>query len=154
MDPRNSVHKPHNSLAHPQKNLRQSQDASAENNPKSFADLRLKLGEKRGSQQGDNESVPSEISQDEWVEIVKYRRAQFEEDQRREQAAFLSKKQQLRDVLDRQMRDQRSVRERESKEKRDFDADLLGRMRAKEEQEKAKQREVKNKIYQQKQMND
>lgn len=52
------------------------------------------------------------------------------------------------------MREQRSVRERESQEKREFDADLLGRMKAKEDAEKAKQRELKNKIYQQKQMND
>jgi colicin import membrane protein len=52
------------------------------------------------------------------------------------------------------LREQRSVRERESQEKREFDADLLGRMKAKEDAEKVKQRELKNKIYQQKQMND
>ena len=41
--------------------------------PKSFADLRLKLGEKRGNAV-DNESLPSELSDDEWVEIVKFQK--------------------------------------------------------------------------------
>jgi len=43
---------------------------SALENPKSYADLRLKLGDKKDT----DSSVPSDLSDDEWVEIVKYRK--------------------------------------------------------------------------------
>jgi hypothetical protein len=39
-------------------------------NPKNYADLRLKLGDKKDT----DSSVPSDLSDDEWVEIVKYRK--------------------------------------------------------------------------------
>ena len=87
-------------------------------NHKHFADLRLKLGEKRPSKDlGDTESLPSELSQDEWVEIVKYQKEQYEEDKRREAAMGLQKKQQLRDILDRQLREQRQLQEKQIKDK-------------------------------------
>ena len=41
-------------------------------NLKSFADLRIKLGDKRNGSKDDEESLPSELSEDEWVEIVKF----------------------------------------------------------------------------------
>jgi hypothetical protein len=66
--------------------------------------LRLKLGDKR-KEVDDQESLPSELSEDEWVEIVKFQKEQFDEDQKKEQQKFLQKKQQLREVLDKQLRD-------------------------------------------------
>jgi hypothetical protein len=75
-------------------------------NHKHFADLRLKLGDKRVDA-AETESLPSDLSQDEWVEIVKYQKEQYDEDKRREAALGLRKKQQLREVLDRQLREQR-----------------------------------------------
>ena len=42
---------------------------------KSFADLKVKLSQKRrlsGARDGDNDSRPSDISEDEWAEIVRY----------------------------------------------------------------------------------
>ena len=36
--------------------------------------------------------MPSDLSDDEWVEIVKYRKEQYEEDRKREQANFITKK--------------------------------------------------------------
>jgi hypothetical protein len=65
-------------------------------NPKNYADLRLKLGDKKDT----DSSVPSDLSDDEWVEIVKYRKKQYEEDRKKEAQQFAAKKQQLRDVLD------------------------------------------------------
>lgn len=42
----------------------------------------------------DTESLPgSELSQDEWVEIVKYQKQQYEEDRRKEAAMGARKKQ-------------------------------------------------------------
>lgn len=71
-DPKSSTHKPHNSLA------RQTQ--SQVDNPKSFADLRLKLGDKRNKDVDEHESLPSELSDDEWVEIVRYQKEQYDEE--------------------------------------------------------------------------
>ena len=65
-DPKAGIHKPHNSLAHVAKMK------VAQGNLKSFADLRIKLGDKRNGSIDDKESLPSELSDDEWVEIVKF----------------------------------------------------------------------------------
>ncbi len=76
MDPKPSVHKPHNSLAHSE---RISKPIANEPIDKHFADLRLKLGDKRSPQkQDDQESLPSDLSNDEWVEIVNYQKEQFD----------------------------------------------------------------------------
>jgi hypothetical protein len=57
------------------------QSHSQVENPKNFADLRVKLGEKRdGKEKDDKESLPSELSDDEWVEIVKYQKEQYDEE--------------------------------------------------------------------------
>lgn len=102
-DPKSSIHKPGNSLAH--KHLSSTRHSQSQvENPQNFADLRLKLGEKK-KDLDDQESLPSELSDDEWVEIVKYQKEQYDEEQRREQEKFLHKKQQLREVLDKQLRD-------------------------------------------------
>jgi hypothetical protein len=150
------VHKPHNSLAHPEgrPDLNKPRDTSAAN-PKHFADLRLKLGDKRATGELDDaESLPSDLSKDEWDEIVQFQKEQYEEEKKREQELFKQKKMRLREVLDRQLREQRELKEREVSEKRTFEQQLLQRMREKEEQEQAKQREMKNKIFHQKQMRD
>ena len=98
LDPRTSVHKPHNSLVHPERAPKEPK--TLPENHKHFADLRLKLGDKRVDA-ADTESLPSDLSQDEWVEIVKYQKDQYDEDKRKEAALGLRKKQQLREVLDR-----------------------------------------------------
>jgi len=77
------VHKPVNSLAHQHLSSGRHTHSQVEN-PKNFADLRLKLGDKR-KEVDDQESLPSELSDDEWVEIVRYQKEQFEEDQKKEQ---------------------------------------------------------------------
>jgi len=76
-------------------------------NHKHFADLRLKLGEKKSPQDaGEAESLPgSDLSQDEWVEIVKYQKEQFEEERKKEAFMGVQKKMQLREVLDKQLRE-------------------------------------------------
>ena len=70
-DPKPSVHKPNNSLVHVEK--KEKPKPLNEENQRHFADLRLKLGEKRVEAQ-DTESLPSDLSQDEWVEIVNYQK--------------------------------------------------------------------------------
>jgi len=95
-DPKANVHRTTNSLAH-QHSAKRQDPFSAMDNPKNYADLRLKLGDKKDT----DSSVPSDLSEDEWVEIVKYRKKQYEEDKKKEAQQFVTKRQQLRDVLDR-----------------------------------------------------
>ena len=91
LDPRPSIHKPHNSLAHPDHDPnqpKQLRDTSAAN-PKTFADLRLKLGDKRATDlPDDQESLPSDLSKYEWDEIVLFQKEQFEEEKKKEQQNF------------------------------------------------------------------
>lgn len=114
MDPRSSIHKPHNSLAHVEgrPDLSKPRDTSAAN-PKKFADLRLKLGDKRATGEFDDaESLPSDLSKDEWDEIVLYQKEQYEEQKKRDQAKFKEKKLNLREVLDRQLKEQKEQKEK------------------------------------------
>jgi len=67
---------------------------------KSFADLRIKLGHKKRNDM-DDVSIPSDISGDEWAEILKYEQEKFEEDKRKEKEEFERKRKQIRDTLDR-----------------------------------------------------
>jgi hypothetical protein len=69
------------------------------------------LGDKR-IEAAETESLPSDLSEDEWVEIVKYQKEQYEDEKRKEAALGVHKKQQLRDVLDRQLREQREAKEK------------------------------------------
>lgn len=155
-DPRPQIHKPQNSLAHPARPQQKYQnDEDPTSNPKSFADLRLKLGDKRGTHKNDDlESLPSEFSEDEWAEIVKFRKEQFEEDKKKEAERFLAKKLKLREVLDTQLREQKSVKDRQIQEKKAYEFQLLQRMKEKEEQEQLKKREHQDKVIKQKMLRD
>ena len=68
------------------------------------------MGDKR-VEAAETESLPSDLSEDEWVEIVKYQKEQYEDEKRKEAALGARKKQQLREVLDRQLREQREAKE-------------------------------------------
>lgn len=64
--------------------------------------MRLKLGDKKqGENFDDGESLPSDLSDDEWVEIIKYQKEKFEEDKIREKEEFEKRKHALRDTLNR-----------------------------------------------------
>jgi hypothetical protein len=65
--------------------------------------LRVKLGHKKG--QDDEVSIPSDISGDEWAEILRYEKERYEEDKRREKEQFEYKKKQIRDTLERQLKE-------------------------------------------------
>ena len=58
---------------------------------KSFADLRVKLGHKKGDEL-DALSLPSDLSGDEWAEILKYEQEKFEEDKKKEKEEFEKKR--------------------------------------------------------------
>jgi len=45
--------------------------------------LRIKLGEKKQTDQMERDSVPSDLSGDEWTEIVKYEQEKYEEEKRK-----------------------------------------------------------------------
>jgi hypothetical protein len=149
---------------------------SATDNPvsKSFADLRLKLGDKQliggglggaggsryqknGGGNGltlENESVPSELSGDEWNEIVKYEREKYEEEKQKQREDFLERRRQVKATLDRQLRERDLRKKREKEEKQQFDRVLLENARALEEKEVLKEQQLKSKILEQKVMRD
>lgn len=78
---------------------RNDQDAS-----KSFADLRVRLGkQRRQSDRDENESIPSGLTEDEWAEIVRYNREQYEEEKAREKAEREKKKEMVRKTLESQL---------------------------------------------------
>lgn len=47
---------------------------------KSFADIRVKLNEKRRADVIETGSIPSDMSDDEWGELVKYEHEKYQED--------------------------------------------------------------------------
>ena len=68
--------------------------------------MRLKVGDRRKHEDlGENESLPSDLSNDEWVEIVNFEKEKYEEDKRREKEEFEKRKKNLKEVLDKQLRD-------------------------------------------------
>ena len=64
-----------------------------------MADIRVKLGKRKE----DLESIPSEISMDEWAEITKYQQERDNEQKRKEREEHKKKKQQIKSVLDKQL---------------------------------------------------
>ncbi len=73
---------------------------------KSFADLRLKLRD-QNQRNGDLEieSRISDLSGDEWNEIVKYEKDKFEEERQRQKSDFLNKRKLIKETLDKQLRE-------------------------------------------------
>ncbi len=62
------------------------------------------MGDKRQNDfAGDQESVISAISDDEWAEIVKYQKEKYEEEKERERERFLEKRNQIKETLKKQM---------------------------------------------------
>lgn len=120
---------------------------------KSFADLRIKLGNKKKDELDDN-SLPSDLSGDEWTEILKYEQEKYEEDKKREKEEFEKKRKLIRDTLDRQLKERNYRKQKEIEERKAFEEGLLQGLKEKEMLEKKKQDEIKNKIYQQKAMRD
>lgn len=63
-------------------NLRDAKSQSKKDISKSFADLRLKMGEKKKTDELDRESQLSDLSGEEWTELQRYQQEKFEEEQR------------------------------------------------------------------------
>lgn len=61
----------------------------------------MKVGDKKKPNDfGENESLPSDLSNDEWVEIVNFQKEKYEEDKRKEKEEFEKRKKNLKEVLD------------------------------------------------------
>lgn len=56
---------------------------------------------------GENESRPSDISEDEWAEIVRYQREQYEEEKKNEKHKIAMKREAIKKTLDRQIQEKR-----------------------------------------------
>jgi hypothetical protein len=79
-------------------------EKQANENSKSFADIRLKLGNKRANatlEVDERDSLPSDLSGDEWTEIVNFQKEKFDEERMKKQEEFQSKRRMIKDTLDR-----------------------------------------------------
>ena len=84
---------------------------------KHYADLRVKIGAKRASKGGDEinkrknvpfdqESVPSDIDDDQWAEIHNYDYQQYLLEQKKVKKQMQDKKDLVKETLDRQLKEQ------------------------------------------------
>ena len=71
------------------------------------------------------ENIPSDISDDEWGEIQKFGQRLHEEQQRRVRAEHEKRKKDVREVLDQQVKLRAELREKNIKERQDFDKQIL-----------------------------
>ena len=75
------------------------------------------------------ENMPSDISDDEWGEIQKFGQKLHEEKLKKEKAQHVQRVKQVRDVLDQQVKLRAELREKQIKEKVDFDRRILEQAR-------------------------
>lgn len=85
------------------KDLQTERNRNNEDVSKSFADLRVKLGIQRRLSDGEEDSQPSELTDDEWAEIVKYQKEKYDEDKKKERREMEVKKQMVRKTLESQL---------------------------------------------------
>ncbi len=82
------------------------------------------MGEKRHNKSLDvdeRDSLPSDISGDEWTEIVKFQKEKFDEERLKKQEEFLKKRRQIKETLDSQLKEQHLRKIKEKSEKFQFD---------------------------------
>eukprot|EP00347_Sterkiella_histriomuscorum_P005983 403354521 len=120
---------------------------------KSFADLRLASG-KIGMRDIEVDSIPSDLSGDEWNEIVKFEKEKFEEEKQKQKEDFLYKRKMIKETLDKQLKDRNQRIKQEQEEKKKFDTILLQTAKQQIDEETKKNMALKNKIYEQKNMRD
>ena len=67
------------------------------------------MGDKRSNatlEVDERDSLPSDLSGDEWTEIVNFQKEKFDEDRVKKQEEFKSKRRMIKDTLDRQLKEQ------------------------------------------------
>ena len=69
--------------------------------------------------------MPSDISGDEWNEIVKFEKERFEEEKQKQKEDFMNKRRMIKETLDRQLKDKNVRVKSEIEEKKHFDSILL-----------------------------
>lgn len=62
--------------------------------------MRLKLGEKKPKNDLEIDSLPSDLSGDEWNEIIKFERERFEEEKNKKKEDFLNRRKMIKETLD------------------------------------------------------
>eukprot|EP00347_Sterkiella_histriomuscorum_P016776 403351895 len=95
--------------------------------------------------------LPSEIDQDEWAEIARYQQEQDQEKKIKEQEAIMRRKQEVKAVLDAQLRERQKTIEMMTHEQKSFEVNLLKRLKDEETEDKKRQHERKLQIIQEKQ---
>ena len=85
------------------------------------------------------ESRVSDLSDDEWHEIIKYERDRFEEDKQKQKEDFLNRRKLIKETLDRQLRERNQRIRKEIEDKKHFDKVLLDNAKKQEEQEVKKE---------------
>lgn len=92
----------------------------APHNGTSLIELKPKLGtgaRKALKIEEDEESVLSQLSENEWVEIVKYEKEKFEEEKLMKVESNIQKRRAIKENLDKQLKEKKEEKIREIKEK-------------------------------------
>jgi hypothetical protein len=100
---------------------------------KSIADLGGHRFNDRSRKDLEIESRVSDLSGDEWHEIIKYERDKFEEDKQKQKEDFLNRRKMIKETLDRQLRERNQRIRKEIEDKKHFDKILLDNAKKQEE---------------------
>lgn len=82
------------------------------------------MGDKLGNKSLDiyeRDSLPSDLSEDEWTEIVKFQKEKFDEEKKKKLEEFADKRKMIKETLDKQLREQHQRKLKEKSEKSQFD---------------------------------
>ena len=121
---------------------------------KQYADIRVKLGSKKSPDHFDNESIPSEISEDMWGELPKLHDYNHKLQIQKEKQDHMQKLQNVKDTLDQQVKQQKLEKQQRQMEVKKMDREILNKAAEELELERKKKEEKKQKVFKQKQMQD
>ena len=151
-----AIYQQMDTMASPRVGNESSQQSPSRLLGKPFADIRVKLGNKKSPNryEQDAESEPSNISDDMWGEIPKYNHMKYQEQLRKEKEQFLQKRQIVKKTLDQQIQEQQEEKRRQFEYMKAIDQQMLDKARNELEREKKKREEVIAKTFQAKEQRD
>ena len=113
---------------------------------KRYADLRLKMGQKKSPEKDEKDSLPSEISlEDAWGKLPAYQDMKHKEQMAREREALAKKRMDVKNTLDTQMQERIDLRRRHQEHIKQVDAEILRRAQAEMDEEKKQTEKLKAK---------
>ncbi|CDW77094.1 UNKNOWN [Stylonychia lemnae] len=98
--------------------------------------------------------LPSEIDEDEWAEIARFQQEKDLQKQKQEQVAQIKRKLEIKAVLDHQLKERQNVLKKQQSDQKEFESNLLKKIKLEELEEKRQQIEKRQQVIQEKQKRD